>query len=750
MWGTRWRQRLRLAPLYAAIRAADVLGRAGNARREGDARGGPIAAPRQPGIALVIPDRDAPAMLMDALASAYAALARVDEPHQVVVVTNGAAAAAYDDVRAAYPDVEFEHSGEPLGFSAAIARGLARVRHDWTYLMNNDVTLDIDALVHVAAHRGENVFSVSSQIFQRSADGRREETGFTDWYADRTGVHVFHAPVSAHADIAPHLAGSGGASLFRTASLVAYVRASRAYDPFYWEDIEWGVRAWRDGRSVLFCPASHAHHRHRVTTTRFYDAATIDRIVARNRCLFDARNRATRFGVGWLMNRVCDLDYRSQREMSDAGTANGVLRHRTAAVRADAPSPPVLLHPDRAAVELPPSSFSYRLRPASATRERLRLLIVTPFALFPPRHGGARRIAGLLAHLKHDLDIVLVSDEASLYDARSFAWFGGLCGVHLVQRIESSASGTDAGLGQRLRSHAHAALRGAVGHAIAEFAPDLVQIEYAELAHLVSERTPQSRWVLGLHDAYGSADFASAEEAGRFDADVVAAYDAVTVCSEEDLALLRQRRVVCVPNGSSVILGDYRPSQGHRLLFMGPFRYAPNLLGIRTFLTDVFPQVRAAFPRATILVLGGDGAAKIVAGDAAFAQAGVEVAGHRDDVPALLADSTLSVNPLTAIRGSSIKVIESLTAGRVVVSTEEGARGFRGQGLAGLVLVDSVAAMTGPIVDLLGDPVRRRRLEEPVPSILARHQWTHSATILRDLYRELAPRHRPESTEPSR
>src|SRR5262249_53361272 len=154
-------------------------------------------------------------------------------------------------------------------FAEAIARGLARARHDWTYLMNNDMTVAAGALRDLLSQRATGVFSISSQIFQRSADGRREETGFIDWYVDRSGIHAFHAPVVDPQSVRRHLAGSGGATLYRTEVLSRYARESRCYDPFYWEDIDWGVRAWREGRTVLFCPSSHAFHRHRATTSRF-------------------------------------------------------------------------------------------------------------------------------------------------------------------------------------------------------------------------------------------------------------------------------------------------------------------------------------------------------------------------------------------------------------------------------------------------------------------------------------------------
>ena len=183
--------------------------------------------PWQPGVTVLVPDRDAPAMLADALQAIDAALAQVAEPQQVIVVANGAPRAAYDDVRARFPHVEWVHDVSALGFAGAVERGLALARYDGTYLVNNDVTLEPDALAHVLALRAPDVFAIGSQILQQDATGRREETGFTDWYIDRGGMRLYHAPVPASSAAVAHLCASGGASLFRTSLLQGYLPASR-------------------------------------------------------------------------------------------------------------------------------------------------------------------------------------------------------------------------------------------------------------------------------------------------------------------------------------------------------------------------------------------------------------------------------------------------------------------------------------------------------------------------------------------
>ena len=57
MWGTSWRQRLRLTPLYVAMVVADRLASMTSARVT------PAPSPWRPGVTVIIPERDAPEML---------------------------------------------------------------------------------------------------------------------------------------------------------------------------------------------------------------------------------------------------------------------------------------------------------------------------------------------------------------------------------------------------------------------------------------------------------------------------------------------------------------------------------------------------------------------------------------------------------------------------------------------------------------------------------------------------------------
>jgi glycosyltransferase involved in cell wall biosynthesis len=286
-----------------------------------------------------------------------------------------------------------------------------------------------------------------------------------------------------------------------------------------------------------------------------------------------------------------------------------------------------------------------------------------------------------------------------------------------------------------MREHCHPALMAAVARALGEFRPRIVVVEHAELAPLVSLRDGDMRFVLDLHDAYGAGDFATAAEAQDFAA-LLARYDALIVCSEEDRALVQHRRIECVANGARVEGVDYVPSSGSRLLFVGPFRYRPNRDGIASFLRDAWPAVRAAVPDATLTILGGDESLVVARAEPAFASPGVVVLGHRDDVPRWLAECALAINPVAGIRGSAVKLVETLAAGRVCVSTRDGTRGFDGASPA-LVAVDAIADMADPIVRLLRDDAQRHRLEAAGGQALDRFEWHHSVARQRALLQEL-------------
>src|SRR5262245_35574179 len=286
----------------------------------------PLSADWTAGVSVVIPERATPDLLARALACLMAALDRTPEPSEIIVVVNGAPMEDYVHLVCEYPCVRWEHSEEPLGFTGAISRGIAIARHGGIYLCNSDMAVEPDAIATILPWRSPNVFAIASQIFFDDSAKRREETGWGDLRVENGQFHLFDRMPEPHSQVCSGLYAGGGSSLFDAKLLRLFAADSHAYAPFYWEDVEWGLRAWRNGLQVLFHPGSIVWHRHRATVSKFYSPKAIGRIAARNGLLFELRNRPEVLGV---RPRLEALDWMSLNELATPPACHELSRVRS-------------------------------------------------------------------------------------------------------------------------------------------------------------------------------------------------------------------------------------------------------------------------------------------------------------------------------------------------------------------------------------------------------------------------------------
>jgi sugar transferase (PEP-CTERM/EpsH1 system associated) len=128
-------------------------------------------------------------------------------------------------------------------------------------------------------------------------------------------------------------------------------------------------------------------------------------------------------------------------------------------------------------------------------------------------------------------------------------------------------------------------------------------------------------------------------------------------------------RVQVLPNG--VDLESLRPVSppvtGQRVVFCGVMDYQPNEDGVRWFVRDVWPRVRASCPSATFTIVGSNPTAAIR--NLASPPKGIDVTGRVDDVKPHLWNAAVSVAPLQVARGIQNKVLEAVAAGLPTVVT---------------------------------------------------------------------------------
>jgi GT2 family glycosyltransferase len=668
-----------------------------------------------PGLTVLVPERGNAALLGECLRCAERAAASVTDPLQLLVVVNGSPREDYAALQDEHPRVEWIFEKRPLGFTGAVRRGLERARHGWVYLLNNDMFLAPDALEQVLRWRAPSVFAVASQIFFQDASRRREETGWATFRINDGLVEAYHRDPEDQVTVRGAPYAGGGASLFQRDLLGRLIAHSRAYAPFYWEDAEWGARAHGLGYDVLFCPLSKATHVHRATVSRFYPEREVDRVFRRNWLIYQMRNPLPDLRGSALVKAIARSDWRTLLEL--AARVPSTLAARWRALR----------DPFDAAL-LPFAAASRFLVPPEPADRRPVLLIATPYVIEPPAHGGAVRLRALIAELAREFRVVVASDEEDGY-ARAPAQ--ALAPVHALHAVGGRPN-LQGDRVTRIKNHSRPLLAELLRKRIAADRPALVEANFIELAGLEKQARDGVPWALHLHDVLLSEQKSSA--ADRFERALIGRHDAVVVCSREDAALMRHAAVRVVPNCAPA--RQWRPSSGRKLLFLGPFRYTQNFTGLVVFLEVAYPALLERVPGVSIDVLAGTQTAP--AGFSCFQQPGVRLHGYVRDTGPFLEGCAATINPLRGIRGSSLKLIEALSAGRVCVSTIEGARGFVDAGFRSLIAVREVAQMVEPLTNLLLDEASRHDLERPDDKLLARYRWESAGADLAAFYRELA------------
>ncbi|NYF99052.1 glycosyltransferase family 4 protein [Janibacter cremeus] len=149
----------------------------------------------------------------------------------------------------------------------------------------------------------------------------------------------------------------------------------------------------------------------------------------------------------------------------------------------------------------------------------------------------------------------------------------------------------------------------------------------------------------------------------------------VTVTSAREAASLIDgpAPVLVVENGIDPQEWSIEPAPASTpvLKLFGNWSWQPNTVGLNWFINEVWPSVHLA-----------TGATCAVAGsglDPAIAAApGVEAWGRVDDLQAFLSDAWAIAIPLPESVGAPVKYAEALAVGVPVITTDQGAPGYRG------------------------------------------------------------------------
>ncbi|MFH1010266.1 MAG: glycosyltransferase family 2 protein [bacterium] len=211
---------------------------------------------------------------------------------EVVVVDDGSTDETREKLPARFPFVRWIWQEENRGFCHSANRAVAECNATVVILLNNDIEITSDILSPLADYFSDpKTFAVTFRSFQNDGQTFREGAKQLVWlqgfpvvlHAER------HQPESIDGRI-PSAYAVGGHAAFRRDMFCALGGFDSLFHPFYWEDVDLGMRAREHGWEIYYEPECGVIHHFGGTIQSNFSASEVAAMKARNRLLFTWRH----------------------------------------------------------------------------------------------------------------------------------------------------------------------------------------------------------------------------------------------------------------------------------------------------------------------------------------------------------------------------------------------------------------------------------------------------------------------------
>lgn len=200
-------------------------------------------------VSVVIPNYNGRLLFEDTLGPLFQALKHAHLDYEVIIVDDCSTDASVDFLKLHYPEVRVLRNDVNLGFSPTINRGIRAATKDLVHLLNSDVKLMPDYYTHLLPYfQQHDTFGVMGRIINWNDEGIQDGAKLPTFQGAKikTFKNFLPAETPFHQGILTMYL-SGAEALVDRAKLVTLGGFDELFAPYYIEDYELSLRAWRMG-----------------------------------------------------------------------------------------------------------------------------------------------------------------------------------------------------------------------------------------------------------------------------------------------------------------------------------------------------------------------------------------------------------------------------------------------------------------------------------------------------------------------
>jgi len=252
-------------------------------------------------ISVIIPNYNGKNLLQNNLPSVFAALEHAAIPYEVLVVDDCSTDDSLAFLQKKYPEVKLVVKEKNSGFSATCNVGIKHAKNTYILLLNTDIQLPENYLDGQFDYfKQADTFGVMAQI-KEAKNGEIQDSARSfrlQW--GKLKPNTFFHVVNPSALI-PTAYLSGANALLDAEKLKELGGFNELFSPFYYEDFDLGLRAWRLGWKCYYYPDRFCLHDHAATTKNYRTKNWVKGIYFRNKLMVHALHVSGLQKVSWYL-----------------------------------------------------------------------------------------------------------------------------------------------------------------------------------------------------------------------------------------------------------------------------------------------------------------------------------------------------------------------------------------------------------------------------------------------------------------
>jgi GT2 family glycosyltransferase len=264
------------------------------------------------GISLVIPNYNGRALLPLILPPAFKALEQTGLAFEIIVADDASSDDSVPWLVATYTTVKVITAPQNAGFSVTANRGIQAAQYNWVLLLNSDVILTPDYFDHLLPYRAiPDLLGVSGRIIGWDDEQLQEGGKYPVLQGAKIKTGYDFIPLQPTTQERWPCFYLSGANAFINKSIFERIgQFNEIFSPFYAEDAELSLRAWRLGFASYYEHRAICRHRHAATILSSQKKRGVDRSYNRNKFMLHAIHLQGAMLISWGLQLLLELLFR--------------------------------------------------------------------------------------------------------------------------------------------------------------------------------------------------------------------------------------------------------------------------------------------------------------------------------------------------------------------------------------------------------------------------------------------------------